>query len=230
MMSNFIEIGRRLKEARIRAGYRFAREAAEALGVKYPTYASHENGSRDQSKEIGLYARRFKVTTDWLLTGREAKLSPLQYSNPEPSLGLEVVGRIEAGQFRDITLEDQDRVKPRIGVGKDQRFSHAEQYALLVSGDSMNEKFPDGCYVTCVELVSSGLKLRPGMNVHVERTLADTHLVETTLKEIQSINGKVVLIPRSSNPKHLPIEIIGDDQTEIRIRGVVTGMWVPQPL
>lgn len=39
----------RLKAARVAAGYRSARSAAEGLGVPVATYVQHENGTRGMS-------------------------------------------------------------------------------------------------------------------------------------------------------------------------------------
>lgn len=65
------QLNTRLKAAREAAGYKTAAIAAEALGVSYSTYASHENGSRGVSRPaLTQYAKRFKVTTDWLLSGK----------------------------------------------------------------------------------------------------------------------------------------------------------------
>lgn len=154
----------------------------------------------------------------------------------EESLGRElrvtelpVIGTIEAGQFRDITIFDQDDNYPVINIVADERFKHAKQYALKVSGDSMNLKYPDGCYVACVDFIDSGLRLKAGMTVHIQRTLANTHLVEITLKEVGSINGETVLLPRSTNPKHQPIVMSGGgERTEFEIRGVVIGAYMPE--
>lgn len=61
----------RLKEVRSRAGYSSAREAAEAMGVKVPTYAQHENGIRNFPRDAATrYARFFRTTPEWLLYGR----------------------------------------------------------------------------------------------------------------------------------------------------------------
>lgn len=58
----------RLRAAREHAGFETAVSAAEALGVPYPTYAGHENGSSGfRSDKAALYARRFKVRFEWLL-------------------------------------------------------------------------------------------------------------------------------------------------------------------
>lgn len=64
-------IAERLKWAREQAGYKTTAEGANALKMPYPTYASHENGSRVPQRDTAVrYANRFKVTADWLLTGR----------------------------------------------------------------------------------------------------------------------------------------------------------------
>lgn len=64
------EIGARLALARKGARLNSATDAAEALGMKYPTYAGHENGNRGLRKNLEKYAKRFNVTVDWLLTGK----------------------------------------------------------------------------------------------------------------------------------------------------------------
>lgn len=140
---------------------------------------------------------------------------------------LPVVGTIEAGQFRDITLLDQDEEFPVINIAKVARFSHARQYALKVKGDSMDELFPDGSYVTLVDFWGSGIEMQDGLIVHVERRISGGQFVETTLKQVAQNGGKISLLPRSSNEKHKPIELTGDEATEVLICGLVTGMWMP---
>lgn len=64
------EIAARLKMARKAAIGGTAQQAAETLGVPYQTYAGHENGNRGFDIEAAIhYAKRFKVSLDWLLTG-----------------------------------------------------------------------------------------------------------------------------------------------------------------
>ncbi|MGV2975652.1 helix-turn-helix domain-containing protein [Roseibium alexandrii] len=62
----------RLRAARQKAGYRSAAAAADALGMSHSTYQAHENSNRNfDAEDAARYARRFKVTTDWLLYGGE---------------------------------------------------------------------------------------------------------------------------------------------------------------
>lgn len=51
--------------------YKFARDAARAMGVSPHTYAQHENGTRDIPREAAKrYAKFYRVSLDWLLTGK----------------------------------------------------------------------------------------------------------------------------------------------------------------
>lgn len=59
--------------AREAAGHETAADGARAAGVKYSTYAGHENGHRAKEGfggNIDLYARTFGVRGEWLRTGR----------------------------------------------------------------------------------------------------------------------------------------------------------------
>lgn len=61
----------RLRFARQRAGYKTGKGAAKALGFPVSTYLGHENGSRGfPAKKADVYARRFKVSPEWLLYGK----------------------------------------------------------------------------------------------------------------------------------------------------------------
>lgn len=65
-----MELHERLVAAREHAGFVSATDAAKAVGVPYPTYAGHENGSSGFRADKGeLYARRFKVRFEWLMRG-----------------------------------------------------------------------------------------------------------------------------------------------------------------
>lgn len=62
----------RLRAARIAAGFNTARDAAKANGWVEPTYRGHESGPRQVSRTAAIaYAKAFKVSLSWLLTGRE---------------------------------------------------------------------------------------------------------------------------------------------------------------
>lgn len=63
----------RLRQARRTAGYKGPGEAAAALGVSRFTYTQHENGTRGFKRDSAIqYAKKFKVSVEWLLTGSGA--------------------------------------------------------------------------------------------------------------------------------------------------------------
>ena len=63
----------RLKSARIAAGYDSVADAARAFGWNVNTTASNENGNRTYSRSgAEKYASAYKVSLDWLLTGKGA--------------------------------------------------------------------------------------------------------------------------------------------------------------
>ena len=68
--SHAMELHERLQAARKAAGYETAVDAARSLGVSYPTYAGHENGSSGFRANTGAgYARKFGVSFEWLMRG-----------------------------------------------------------------------------------------------------------------------------------------------------------------
>lgn len=62
----------RLRKLRIQAGYDSATEAANAIGVPPGTYLGHENGTTPITRQAQRYAKFFRVSLDWLLTGKGA--------------------------------------------------------------------------------------------------------------------------------------------------------------
>lgn len=142
-----------------------------------------------------------------------------------PVTGLAVVSDVQAGNWLEVTvLEDYEH--ETIPVARDPRFPRARQYALHVRGDSMDEHYPDGCYVTCVEYWDSGVSLKPGLHVHVERQRAGGQMVEITIKEVDQDDEGFLLIPKSSNEKWQAIRVTDhDDEDVVLIKGIVTGNW-----
>jgi phage repressor protein C with HTH and peptisase S24 domain len=60
----------RLKEARLRAGYRTATAAIVACGWSSSTYRAHENGQNGfKVEEAKLYGEAYRVSPSWLLLG-----------------------------------------------------------------------------------------------------------------------------------------------------------------
>ncbi|PST22001.1 phage repressor protein C [Mesorhizobium plurifarium] len=163
----------RLREARVKAGYRFASDAANALGIVASTYRAHENGQNDfELSEAEVYGRKFNVDPLWLLTGTDRRISIGATSDsmmtpvdaPNARIGAKVIG-----QGKKIPVFGQ-----AVG-GVDGEFimngnvlyevmappilsDISGAYAVSVSGDSMYPRYEDGevCFVDPSRRVRKG--------------------------------------------------------------------------
>ena len=174
------------------------------------------------AENLEKLARALDTTVDWFtaeLAEADSTSSPSTFEID----GLLVQGSIQAGHWVDRSIVDEYDEREVIPVARDPRFPRARQYGLQVIGDSMDIDYPDGSYVSCVDFNDSGLGIRPELVVHVERR--NGHLVEATLKVIEMIDGKLMLSPRSTNKRHVPLSLDGDAGTEIVICGIVTGSY-----
>jgi transcriptional regulator with XRE-family HTH domain len=123
----------RLREARFAAGYKDPASAARAMGISTVTYYSHENGTRGLVRSARRYAEFFRVSLDWLLTGRGA---------PPGQHGLFIAGHVGAG------AEVYPEIDGAAGYAIDQidapvRLSRAA-VGVWVRGDSMYPAFESG--------------------------------------------------------------------------------------
>lgn len=91
------QLNERLAQARREAGFANATAAAVALGLKESTYYAHENGSRGFRRDSAeIYARRFGVSLEWLLTGKGGK-EPRARARPSTEQQVPLVGYVGAG-------------------------------------------------------------------------------------------------------------------------------------
>lgn len=129
MLRRMRSFGERLRAAREAARYETASDAARAFGWPIPSYVSHENGTRTPRQPTAEnYARVFRVSPAWLLTGEGIM---------NPDLPVPVVGYIGAGETV-IAVDDHakgaglDMVKRPAGVSIE-----IPLVALTIRGDSM---------------------------------------------------------------------------------------------
>lgn len=119
----------RLQEARENRGFKTAREAATFFGWNYDTYVQHENGTRGISRAADQYAKAFRVSKAWLLTGE---------GNTHTSV-VEIVGRLGAGAEVEVEMEQGGFGEVEIPFPLP-----AEMIALEVYGDSMLPVYKSG--------------------------------------------------------------------------------------
>lgn len=123
--------GDRLKEVRL-GRFADASEAARALGISIQTYHQHENGRRPITRAAERYAAFFRVSLDWLMTGRGEMRTGLR--------SVPVVGLVGAGAA--VLPLHIDTAGAGIG---EVSFPEAEYLAALeVRGDSQYPRYLDG--------------------------------------------------------------------------------------
>ena len=123
------DFAKRLEEARIKRGFSTAKEASNFFGWRYYSYIQHEKGIRGIGRVADRYAKAFKVSSAWLLTGE----------GESPSNQIEIIGSVGAGQKIFPINDGGDFIEvPKIST---------DMKAATVRGDSMLPAYPDGSTV-----------------------------------------------------------------------------------
>lgn len=202
-------------------------EAIEEAGTTPTALALAIGRDKDYIRDYLVARKRSLKADDWTKIADKLGYAPLTMEEVQLQNDLQelpVVGTIRGGAWIETVIMGQED-RGSIPVGRDRRFPYATQYALAVSGDSMDLVAPHGSFVICVNFGESGLSLKQGQIVHVESVEIDK--AETTLKEVAYENGQFILIPRSTNPIYKPIRVGLHDGVETRVRGVVLGVYNP---
>ena len=124
----------RLRAARAKAGFDSARSAALRFGWSISTYAAHENGqNKFKGPQAAEYARRFKTSAAWLLTG-EGLDSPINI--------FKVVGLVGLGEH--VEMLTASPTSPLEEIELPFGFNLENAAALLCRGHSMTPRINDG--------------------------------------------------------------------------------------
>jgi len=232
MDGNLEEIGERLRKARENAGFRFASDAAKALGVNYQTYSQHEQGRRSPHKFIGQYAKKFRVSVGWLLTGKDdesvknhkaSSTEPFDIIQKSETIDVPVLGPVRAGQW--LELDEIEGAEINEYVPSIRGYPVDWQYAFSVEGESLNKTAQYGDRLVCVDLAKSGIKVEDGDFVIVERLKYGGQMIERTAKVLRQTAAGMELWPHSEDPRYQEPIIVHDDNTdEVRITAKV--LWV----
>lgn len=216
-------------------------QAAERAGVVVQSWRRYEWGERDLSYDkLGKLAEALGATREELLAeravviheapGRIVDLARERQgrARAKEELGpLTIRERVQAGAW--LAADDLDQGEARaLPSARDPRFPHAEQWLAEVVGDSVDLlRIYDGDLVHCIEATGIGYQPRTGDVVVVERLRFQGAERELTIKQVEvESDGKVILWPRSSNPRwNGPMQLVeglrDGEVVEIRIRALV---------
>lgn len=144
LYANCMNIRERLRKAR-KAKYPSAREAAESLGWVYPTYSSHENGSRGiPLEEIPKYARAFGVKREWLAFGIGDEAEEDGIVTQIPRYDIQLSAGHGAMNFEAERKEIPIPFAPDFLEKKLKRSSQEGLTIVEAAGDSMEPTIADG--------------------------------------------------------------------------------------
>lgn len=207
----------RLKEAREKAGFDSAADAARAFNWTESAYRHHENGTRAFGLDAAAkYGRAFRVKPGWLLgldnvDGRTPAL-------PVEDDRLVVNGSVEAGAYR--TSEHWNDERAYAIEGMPSPVPGAKRFGMEVVGYSMSEFYEPGTVLDCISIFKGGVQPQTGDHVIVENVRADG-LRELTVKEYQEQDGRFMLVPRSTRKGQFEtIEYPGPDADHPNDSGV----------
>lgn len=175
----------RLALAREHAGFKSARQAAQAMGWVYATYASHESGLRDFPQKVAeKYARAFRVAPEFLMFGTNppewAQVNVVRLAtNPTPATTrvLPLFVDTQADALRAWLEGSSEGVKQFVIT--DPGNMSARCIALSITSAAMRDKPP----------VAGEREILPG----------DTAIVDTEIVHFHPGDTVVLLLPSDSN-------------------------------
>jgi SOS-response transcriptional repressor LexA len=129
----------RLREAREKAGYKTAVEAANAMRIGVAGYRHHDNGTRAFDYEAAKrYASQFKTTAEWLMDG---KIRDEPDPGPRQSRLVTLLSWVGAGRLGPVApIESVENA----GTFTVERLAPGEYVALSVEGGSMDRIAVEG--------------------------------------------------------------------------------------
>lgn len=198
--------GERLRSARL-AFFRSSRSAAQAIGVPVSTLNSHERagepGGRDFDPDYTeLYARRFQVSPEWLLTGRGKDEAALNKAAADsPLIHVPLVSWVSAGKLAEANSPAPVQDVPLLAFSD---LGRGDFIALRVSGDSMDRVSPDGSII---------IVNRSDKRLQRDKPYVFSIRGEATYKYWEP-DPVPRLEPRSFNPANKPI-FVGEDEMEV---------------
>lgn len=224
------EPAKRLEQARIARGFKEAKAAATYFGWKYDSYAQHENGTRGITRAASRYAKAYRVSEGWLLTGEGAgpkgavegeELVPVS----TPIGSVKVSGKVAANSWMsvedmDFGYEDEEFV-PSVGG-----YPVEWQFALKIEGNCLNKIAAHGDRLVCLNIIMARVDISADDLVIVERSRFEGQMIERTAKRVRMTSNGYELWPESNDPAHQEPIILNEKNIGESIRIIGKVLWI----
>jgi transcriptional regulator with XRE-family HTH domain len=229
----------RLDQERQALGWSDA-ELARRAGIEYAAINKYLHGkiAQPRGQTMQKLADAIGKSLLWLRDGLTTDDATVTLSTRR-STAAALVGKVEAGTFREIDEFDQSE-RILVDTPVDDRFPNARQLVFDVAGDSMNALKPrpifegDRVVGVAYEDIAHEFPLRDGMVVVVERTRDGGQYREWSVKQLELFIDRAEFHPRSTNPRHKPIvvdrNLYADDGTKVEIIALVRRISNELPL
>lgn len=233
MLKNYMDTVERLEWAMNHASRRNKAEVARLIKINPITFRSYFKDHAEPPLEVCLkLGSLLGVSGHWLFdgTGRpEAKNIDPEITRPEKQ-ALPTRYHVQAGVWLEIDdAIDSVYEAETLGlssIAASPRFKFEDQWVEKIVGDSVDKIFPDGSFIHVVCLIGSGIELKSGTLVVVQRT--DGQKRERTVKRAIKDDEGFKLVGESNNPRwNKPFSVTDADHVTIEIVGVVIGGYTP---
>jgi SOS-response transcriptional repressor LexA len=200
-----IEPSERLRQARIAAGFKTAKQATDRFNWNYVTYQQHEKGTRGLQRAATKYAKKLGVSPAWLLTGEGSGPGSSGSPNYIPLISWINAGKMAADEAPSEAIDTV------VAANLD---PNGQWIALRVQGDSMDRISPPG---SVIFVNRNDRDLVPGGFYVVANELH-----EATYKRWRPDPSRFE--PYSNNPEHAPIIPNGEITVIGRVRQTMLQM------
>jgi hypothetical protein len=190
---------KRLEQARVARGFATAKEAATFFGWNYDSYAQHENGIRGITRAVASYAKAYRVSEGWLLTG-EGRGPGSETSSPPGLRRVQVAAHIQAGLWAESWEWNEDS-QYSVYIPDDPEFQGFRLFAAEARGPSMNKRYPERTVLVFNDVQETHEQPIPGKRYIVERRKPGGEAEHTVKLLHMDEDGKHWLLPESDDPR-----------------------------
>lgn len=180
-------------------------------------------GLGDPSPINKVLASKRKLQLTELIAAAEYLQEPLPTDQPnltvssapsKESRGIPIRSEVAAGLWLEVGALSEEPLGFAQGIEPIKGFPLQATYALRVRGNSVNKIAPPGALLVCVDLGLSGIEVKDGDLVIVQRTRSQGAELEVTAKRVRRVTGGVELIPESTDPRWKPISYLEDPEDD----------------